>query len=55
MNTRLIIPGSQLIDMFNREVNDNFSLLLENRKMESIFNNLKNVLVPKLLSGEIEI
>ncbi len=32
MNTRLIIPDSQLIDMFNREVNDNFSLLLENRK-----------------------
>ena len=51
----IIVPPVELIGIFHTKVGKSFDLLLSNIKENQTLSNLRDELLPKLLSGEIEI
>lgn len=54
-NMSIIIPNEQVLKEFERSVSPMFQQILENNKQTSILKRTRDSLLPKLMSGEIEL
>jgi type I restriction enzyme S subunit len=54
-NLKIIIPPSPIIEIFNKIVNPLFELIVLNQEEITTLSNVRDALLPKLLSGEIRV
>ncbi|SFD20859.1 restriction endonuclease subunit S [Pragia fontium] len=51
----LIIPSQKAIEVFTHIAKDNFDKIVENSKQTTVLKNLRDTLLPKLISGELSL
>jgi len=54
-NVKIVLPDKSIIDLFNSRSSKFFSLILNNINENTKFAEIRDTLLPKLMSGEIEV
>lgn len=54
-NFKYIIPNQRLLDSFNEILSSFYSIIFHNINVNDNLENIKNILLPKLMNGEIEL
>ncbi len=52
---RIVLPPSNIINNYNQQVMNLYELIIENISENKLLNNIRDTLLPKLMSGEIRV
>ena len=55
MTIPCVIPNTDEIDKFNRELSPMFEMIINNQYGNTMLSNTRDVILPKLMSGELDV